>query len=354
MQRDFHWGFVVFGLLVVQGCSPASPDSYGPSDDTARAAERVSKPSQAHCTVQVDGKGSVDMELDYLPHVIACENNGAGLEALKAQAIAARSTAYYYIATSGSVCDSQSCQVYSCNNQPGPLHYQAVAETAQQYLSFGNMLTYGFYVAGDSSVSGPSCLDSSGGTSHHVTHNEGKTGNAVEQTGLGWVGPPGFGQNRGCMSQWGSRCLEDSGYDSTDILRFYYGDDIGVLTAPGTCAAPASPKETPAPPAPEQEAPANPGGADNSCAGFCGGEAPSGCFCDGDCLSYGDCCGDYSSTCASSGGNEQPPSPDPAPKAGSCVGSCNSTDPAPGADCYCDAYCQDFGDCCADYAMACQ
>src|SRR5690606_3052377 len=145
-------------------------------------------------------------EDDYLPHVIQCENGGAKLEALKAQAIAARSVAYYNMATQGSICDSQGCQVYSCGATPSAVHYQAVKETAGIYLSYDKTLTYGFYVAGDSGVSAPSCVGSSGSTEHWVTYNAGKSGTAVEQTALGYVGPPGFGQNRGCMSQWGARC----------------------------------------------------------------------------------------------------------------------------------------------------
>jgi hypothetical protein len=190
----------------------------------------------------VDGLGPKGTEDDYLPHVIQCENGGANLEALKAQAIAARSVAYYNMADSGSICDGQGCQVYSCGATPSAIHYQAVQETAGQYLLYANMLTYGFYVAGDNGVSPPSCVGSSGTTEHWITYNEGKTGTAVEQTELGYVGPPGFGQNRGCMGQWSARCLENSnGYDYLHILRFFYGDDIGILTAPGPCVTPTEP-----------------------------------------------------------------------------------------------------------------
>ncbi len=190
----------------------------------------------AYCTVQVDGTGAIDMEENYLPHVIQCENGGANLEALKAQAIAARSVAYYNMATEGSICDSQGCQVYSCGASPGAIHHQAVDETSGMYLSYDDMLTYAFYVAGDSNVSPPSCVGSSGSTEHWVTYNEGKTGADVEQTELGYVSYPILGQNRGCMSQWSARCLENhNGYDYMGILRFFYGDDIQVLSAPGPC-----------------------------------------------------------------------------------------------------------------------
>jgi hypothetical protein len=201
----------------------------------------------AHCEIQVDGVGLVDMENDYLPRVVVCENGGANLEALKAQAIAARSVAYYAIETSGGICDSEGCQVYTCNNQPQEIHYQAVEETSGMYLLYNNILTYGFYVAGDNGVSPPSCVGSSGATEGWVTYNEGKTGTDVEQTALGWIHNPGdvgYGQNRGCMSQWGARCLENNnGYDYLGILRFFYGDDIVVTQGAGDCVLEVDPDD---------------------------------------------------------------------------------------------------------------
>lgn len=202
----------------------------------------------AHCEVQVQGQGLLDLEGDYLPHVITCENGGANLEALKAQAIAARSVAYYNMETSGSICDSQGCQVYSCGNDPTPLAYQAVEETSGVYLMYNDTLTYGFYVAGDNGTSPPSCVGVSGSTEGWVTYNEGRTGTQVEQTALGFIHSPGdsgYGQNRGCMGQWGARCLENSnGYDYLGILRFYYGDDIELVQAEGSCVLPLPGEET--------------------------------------------------------------------------------------------------------------
>jgi hypothetical protein len=210
--------------------------------------QRVPAPlPAAHCAIQVDGTGLVDMETDYLPHVITCENGGANLEALKAQAIAARSVAYYAIETSGSICDGQGCQVYSCAADPSDLAYQAVMETSGLYLMSNSTLTYGFYVAGDNATAPPACVGVSGSTEGWVTYNEGRTGTDVIQTELGFVHQPGdsgYGQNRGCMSQWGGRCLEnDNGYDFRGILKFYYGDDIGVQQAQGECVSEVDPSD---------------------------------------------------------------------------------------------------------------
>ncbi len=222
---------VLLPALATLGCMADQPERVGTVEQQV-----VAPIGAAHCSIQVQGKGVKAMETDYLPHVIQCENGGANLQALKAQAIAARSVAYYNIATSGSICDGQGCQVYSCGAVPKAIHHQAVQETAGQYLSYGSMLTYGFYVAGDAGAKPPGCIDVGGYTSKYVTNNKGKTGGNVEQTSLGYIGAPGYGQNRGCISQWGARCLENKvGYKHLDILRFYYGADIDVLTAPGPC-----------------------------------------------------------------------------------------------------------------------
>jgi hypothetical protein len=211
-----------------------------PVEPVAMVGQAIGAPlPAAFCTIAVDGIGEVDTEGDYLPHVITCENGGANIEALKAQAIAARSVAYYNMAGAGSICDSQGCQVYSCGAEPQAIHYQAVADTSGLYLSYDATLTYGFYVAGDTDTAPPGCVGVTGSTEHWITYNEGKSGTEVEQTELGFVGPPGFGQNRGCMGQWGARCLEnDNGYDFDRILRFYYGADIELLQAPGPCVLP--------------------------------------------------------------------------------------------------------------------
>ncbi|RMG95614.1 MAG: hypothetical protein D6705_13210 [Deltaproteobacteria bacterium] len=241
MFRPLLVGIVV---SVAPQVSAAAPPDEGPHNlPIVQPGEPVPlpPPTEAHCTIQVDGIGAVETETDYLPHVITCENGGANLEALKAQAIAARSVAYYAMENSGSICDGQGCQVYTCGATPQAKHYQAVEETAGMYLRYNGNLTYGFYVAGDPNTAPPSCVgnDANASTEKYVTYNEGKTGTAVEQTTLGWVFDPqdaGYGQNRGCMSQWGSRCLEnDQGYDYVQILRFYYGDDIEIVQAPGPC-----------------------------------------------------------------------------------------------------------------------
>ncbi|MCK6590512.1 MAG: hypothetical protein L6Q76_23350 [Polyangiaceae bacterium] len=234
-------GLSLAAALSAAGCG----QEPGSREDVASRSEAVivAPLPAAYCSIEVDGKGSKATETDYLPHVVQCENGGADLQALKAQAIAARSVAYYNMANQGSICDGQGCQVYSCGAQPSAIHYQAVEETSGQYLSYDELLTYAFYVAGDKNAPPPGCVGNTANSSTEkwVTYNDGKTGGDVQQTALGFIGPPGFGQNRGCMSQWGARCLESAGRDALGILQFYYGADIQILTAPGPCVKPVLP-----------------------------------------------------------------------------------------------------------------
>jgi MYXO-CTERM domain-containing protein len=95
---------------------------------------------------------------------------------------------------------------------------------------------YGFYVAGARQTP-PECRGGSEdptGTEHWVTYNEGLSGDALEQSRIGWVDPGNYA-NRGCMSQNGSHCLSTAGRSWDQILRFYYGSDIEIVRAEGEC-----------------------------------------------------------------------------------------------------------------------
>ena len=194
---------------------------------------------EGHCEIHVVGTGIIDMETDYLPHVVNCENGAAPMEALKAQAVAARSYAYYSIGLSGSIGDSQKNQVYSCGKTPGPQHYEAVNATLGEVVSFEGIQVAAFYVAGKAPsspdcVALPSDIEPGGeNTEPYVTYNWGKSGVDVEQSTLGSL--DNYTQNRGCKSQNGATCLANQGWDYTDILHFYYGADILISSPPTPC-----------------------------------------------------------------------------------------------------------------------
>lgn len=199
-------------------------------------------PLTAFCTATVVGVGERDVETDYLPHVVTCENGGAPFESLKAQAVAARTFLYYKLIHGGSIRDGTSDQVYSCATQPGDAQIRAVRETAGQYLAYGSTVLCSFFVAGARQTP-PECrgnTSDSTNTERYVTYNWGLSGDDIHQSTLGWV-DPGNNANRGCFSQWGSRCLANDGWVYTDMLKFYYGMDIGLHTATGDCVQPPEP-----------------------------------------------------------------------------------------------------------------
>jgi hypothetical protein len=193
----------------------------------------VSAELTAECTANVKGEGMLDVETTYLPDVVHCENGGAPLESLKAQAIAARTYLYYKLQTSSSISDGQGDQVYTCGSHATALEKQAVADTAGEVLQYGTTTIAAFFVAGGE-ASPPACKDSASSTSGDVTYNEGLSGASIHQTPLGFVSPSNK-ENRGCLSQLGSRCLADEGKKADEILKFYYGADIAIVRATGPC-----------------------------------------------------------------------------------------------------------------------
>jgi len=196
----------------------------------------------AYCTAHVIGVGDVAVESDYLPSVVNCENGAASFEALKVQAVAARSYLYYKLDLYGEVSDGTGDQVYSCGREPGTEHTLAVEATSGEVLRYQGAQVAAFYVAG-AKQDPPACsggTDDPTNTERYVTYNQGKSGDAIEQTSLGWV-DPGNKANRGCSSQNGADCLSDDGWVYDDILRFYYGEDIEIVRAEGACIEPEPP-----------------------------------------------------------------------------------------------------------------
>ncbi len=195
---------------------------------------QTQEPLVAVCQANVKGVGLVDTEDKYLPSVVHCENGGAPFEALKAQAIAARTYLYYKMETSGAIADGTGDQVYSCGSGPTAEQIKAVKDTAGQVLRYKGVTICAFFVAGGAGTP-PGCKgDTSASTEKYVTYNEGKSGSGITQTTLGFVSPTNY-RNRGCLSQLGSRCLDKAGKTAEDMVRFYYGADIVLETATGPC-----------------------------------------------------------------------------------------------------------------------
>lgn len=217
------------GLVMVAGYSSVGMESAAALD----AIESI--------TVRDDeGDGSfftVDFENNYLPNVVLRENGAASFEALKAQAVAARSFAYFKIQNQSFIINSQADQVYSLGGvrpNPGSQWEAAVRETEGEFLSFNDVLTATFYVAGSIPSSTNGIATSSDpdptNTQRFVTYTRANNLAGFNNTGttLGFVGTPTNPNtpNRGAMSQNGADVLSDNGAHYLDILKFFYGGDI--------------------------------------------------------------------------------------------------------------------------------
>ncbi len=188
----------------------------------------------AFCSVEVEGYGSVDVETDYLPSVVACENGNAPMEALKAQAVAARTYAAFQAeAGAEPLAPTTDDQVYNCDyTDVDQRHIDAVEATEGQVLTRNGSLIAAFYVAG--AIPSSSTCQATGSdpdetnTEQYVTYNQGRSGGQVQPTSLGHPDNPA---NRGAKSQNGATCLADEGWDYERILRYYYGDDVRARVA---------------------------------------------------------------------------------------------------------------------------
>jgi hypothetical protein len=84
-----------------------------------------------------------------------------------------------------------------------------------------------------------------------------------------------------------------------------------------------------------------------SCDASCGGMSLDGeCFCDAACSEFGDCCADFADACPEIAEDVAAPAP-----ANSCADSCGTASPA--GDCWCDEACASLGDCCGDKVAHC-
>ena len=219
----------MFSPVTLMGCLAATDEG---TEELGKAQQALT----AYCKAEVIGRGVKDIETDYLPHVVHCENGGAPYEALKAQAIVARTYLYYKLETSGKIADGTSDQVYSCGSGPTADQIKAVKETAGQVLRYKGVTIAGFFVRGGAAKPTACRGSTSDYTEKYVTYNAGKSGSGITQTSLGWVSPTNY-RNRGCLSQLGTRCLASMGKTDDTMIKFYYGSDIELTQATGSCVA---------------------------------------------------------------------------------------------------------------------
>ncbi len=162
----------------------------------------------------------LNIETEYLPYVIAAENDIAPPQSMKAQAVASRTYAYYKkehpSGTNFDIYDDSRDQIYNPGLVLTDNIINSVSQTNGIVLRWGGVIICSFYVSG------------AGDTAGYVTYNEGKSGNDITQSAIGWVTePPSLNPyNRGAMGQIQANALADDGYTWRQILKYFYGDDI--------------------------------------------------------------------------------------------------------------------------------
>lgn len=202
--------------------------------------------------INVTGSGAVPTENDYVPNVVKSENGLASFEALKAQAVAARTFAYYKMDRQGFINDGTTDQAYSGPGAVRQIHLDATAATEGEILwvrdNIGaekDVLIASFYAAG-SIPTGPFNPDNPGiisdpgdsdptGTQDRITFTYANdlTGGFNLGGPQGFIGTPSNPNwpNRGSKSQNGADYLSDNSVNYIDILKYYYGADIQLRTA---------------------------------------------------------------------------------------------------------------------------
>ncbi len=173
-------------------------------------------------------EGWLRFEEEYLPRVVTGENGRGPSEALKAQAIAARTYVlramrdHRALGRTVPIGNSQKFQVFA--KSAFKTCFAAVDATRGMVGRYQGWLIVANYVAGAVWTNGAPGADATK-TERFVTYNEGKRGTFVKPTKLADTKRP---DNRGCMSQNCANWLAGKGRRYPDILRYFYGADLDL------------------------------------------------------------------------------------------------------------------------------
>lgn len=209
---------------------------------------RLEKLERRPDKVFTDGAGWLVFEEEYIPRVVTRENGNAAPEALKAQAVAARTYVLRAMrddgalgTTSKPLPNSERFQTFAASATDACR--EASRATRGEVLRFGGQLLLANYVAGALwTAEGGKGKDATN-TERFVTYNDGLTGADVKPTTLASTKRP---DNRGCMSQNGADWLARHARDYGAILRFFYGADAELDGASDVSPSSSEPTSPPA------------------------------------------------------------------------------------------------------------
>jgi hypothetical protein len=201
-------------LLALTGCV----GDVGGIDVEAERQISVRFDNRAICQVRVAGYGTVDVETEYIPRVVWCEVGDMPKEALKAQAIAARTFMYRLMSIrrgsnrymrNGT--DDQVYRLSRCNGRIPQLYRDVAKETAGIVMVKSNGHLHHGYYRGD--------------------------GRSSCSPRANCFGEP-------CLSQHGARTCARSGWSYTKILDMFYQRPQLIAASP-TCSSVAGKGPTP-------------------------------------------------------------------------------------------------------------
>jgi peptidoglycan hydrolase-like amidase len=184
-------------------------------------------------TIQVNGKGALDFETTYL-YGIAEMPASFPTEALKAQAIAARSYAYRYKQQGTSICTDEGCQVYSSSKAATPpAEWKSAVDSTKGQIIDGVTTYFSSTTGGYLSTSGWDTTDGQGGSSFSDRAYE-------KLAGSPWFYKAWYTKSYSVNSD---KCGRSnpwlSGSDMADIINgamvLYHGgngDEVGRVTPP--------------------------------------------------------------------------------------------------------------------------
>ncbi|HEY9247033.1 MAG TPA: SpoIID/LytB domain-containing protein [Candidatus Methanoperedens sp.] len=232
---NFVCMIVILSLILAAGASANPGNTHhakpritpAPGLDPAPAPTPVPTTAPAYDTIRVyrSATGQIDvlnMENEYLPYVVAAENDIAPFQSMKAQAVASRTFAYYKIehpsGVNFDIYDDSRDQNYKPSLVLTDNLINSVSQTSGIVIRWGGVIISSFYVSG------------TGDYARYVTYNEGKSNEDITQSTLGWVtDPPSLNPyNRGAMGQIQANALANNGYEWQNILKYFYGNDIVI------------------------------------------------------------------------------------------------------------------------------
>jgi hypothetical protein len=229
ISRRSPFVFVPVLALAAFGCAATG----GGGDDTDEG-DGVKGAGLTDSVYTEDGWMSLDDE--YVPRVCTQENGAADYEALKVQAVAARTYLLRAMrddsklgTTAKPVGNGEFFQAYASTASQACI--DATNETRGLVGKYQGQFIIANYVAGSKVNADGSKGNDYSSTEKWVTYNEGKTGKDVTPTKLSYTSRT---DNRGCMGQNRSDWLAKQGKDYVTILRYFYGADLEVSSIDGS------------------------------------------------------------------------------------------------------------------------